>query len=424
MASALLDQRGTWEATFSLIAESLRSAFQRGVPIKDESDASPNTLALRDAFHAFPVLTDVLLMDSGTPQPIEPRLFLEPRTVGGPVWTLVAYHLADPLAKGITFHGTRPLADLDSYFPLLTERFGIDIESFGESLRTLAFTGFWTSDSSEIVDFIPFDIRERPTEYGKYLAEMLFMEHHEGLVSRFKKAIDYKRLYDLRADPVLSLAELTKMDSTTALFVKLMDGKPPSLEERQADVADIQLIPKVPQDVQITFRRAKDAYIFGYFRYDFFTMAVHYASLTLEAAIKARWSATLPQTITVSRDSESKQMVFPSYTKITQLCRKERWGRGRQRVCVNGERFPRSSEMLLDWLVREGIVTKWERRLLQSGLNMRNQLSHVEHSSTDIPSAGKLQFSADLINKLFHSVGGDGKDVAPLFQAEPSVQKF
>ena len=60
--------------------------------------------------------------------------------------------------------------------------------------------------------------------------------------------------------------------------------------------------------------------------------------------------------------------------------------------------------MLLDWLERESIVTKWERTGLTIGLNERNALSHVEHSSTDMPSSNKLRFAARLINKLFHSL--------------------
>jgi len=59
---------------------------------------------------------------------------------------------------------------------------------------------------------------------------------------------------------------------------------------------------------------------------------------------------------------------------------------------------------LLDWLERERIVTKWERRGLTIGWNERNALSHVEHSSTDMPSSNKFRFAARLINKLFHSL--------------------
>jgi hypothetical protein len=322
--------------------------------------------------------------------------------LAGPIWTLIAHHLGDASHKEVRFHGTRSLADLDSYLPLLAESFGLDDESYRDSIGNLRFSGCWTWDSSEIVHFVPYDIRERPTDYGKYLAHELFMSHADGLIARFKKEIDFNAVYNLEGDPTLSLEEWTKMDSITACFVKLEDSKPLTFEERQAAVSDIQLIPKVPKDVQLAFRRAKDLYISGYFRYDFFTVAVHYASLALEAAIKARWSASLPQKVTVSCGSDKVEMHFPSHTKIFGLCLKGRW-RGKD-VRVDGQPFPFSSEALLDWLERKKFVTKWERKRLRNGLNMRNALSHVEHSSTDIPSSEKLRFAATLINKLFHSL--------------------
>jgi hypothetical protein len=63
-----------------------------------------------------------------------------------------------------------------------------------------------------------------------------------------------------------------------------------------------------------------------------------------------------------------------------------------------------STNALLDWLERKQIVTKWERKGLGIGLRTRNELSHVEHSTTDIPSSDKLRFVAGLVNKLFHSL--------------------
>ncbi len=321
--------------------------------------------------------------------------------LAGPIWTLIAHHMLDTSRKEVRFHGSRKLADLDSYLRLLAESFGLDDESYRDSIGNLQFSGCWTWDSTEIVDFVPYDIRKFPTEYGKYLAQNLFMSHADGLMSRFKKEIDFNALYGLAEDPVLPLEEWTKIDPTTALFVKLSDGKPFSIEERQKHICNIQLIPKVPNDVQVTFCRAKDAYICGYFRYDLFTVAVHYASLALEAAVKARWSISLPKKVTITCGKDTVEMHFPSHTKIFDLCMRNRWRS--PNVLVDGQPFPFSSNALLNWLEAQRIVTKWEREGIRIGLNMRNALSHPEHSSTDIPSSDKLRFVAGLVNKLFHT---------------------
>jgi len=397
-----------WEESLAAIACRVQEEFHRRNPFEDDGDVSPKVLALRDAVHAFPVAADVLLIDAGSTQTTGHigSIFMRPDFLAGPIWTLIAHHLGEASINEIKFYGVRALADLDNYFPLLSERFGLDQESYREDIKSLRFSGCWTLDCSEIVDFVPYNIRERPTDYARYLTYNLLGSHAQGLIERFKREIDYYELYGLGKDPILPLDELTKMDTLTACFVNIADGKPLSIEERQQDVCEIQLIPTVPEDVRQTFRRAKDAYIYGYFRYDFYTMAVHYASLALEAAIKARWSATLPQVVTLSYETKknkaTSEMHFPSHTKIFKFCNKERWEK--RNVLVDGKPFPFSSKLLLQWLVSEKIVTKWESRGLRVGLNMRNELSHVEHSSTDSPSSDKLRFVAGLINKLFHSV--------------------
>lgn len=402
--SGLAAELEHWQKTLALVAESLREEFHRSHPFKNDGDVSPSIVALRDAFHTFPVSADVLLIHAGSKQSVGhyASTVMGANFSSGPVWTLIAHHLGDISRKEVIFHGTRPLDDLDGYLPLLAESFGLDDDSYRDSIGSLQFSGCWTWDSGEIVDFVPYDIRKFPTEYGKYLAQNLFMSHANGLISRFKKELDFNALYNLRTDPILPLEEWTKIDSITAGFVKLQDSKPLTFEERQADICNIQLIPKVPNDVQITFHRAKDAYVCGYFRYDFFTVAVHYASLALEAAVKARWSASLPKKVTITCDNDAVEMHFPSHTKIHHLCMTRRWPRSR--VHVEGKPFPSSTNVLLNWLEAEQIVTKWEREGLRIGLNMRNALSHVEHSSTDIPSSDKLRFVAGLINKLFHSL--------------------
>ena len=334
---------------------------------------------------------------------MEPRLYLDTKNEEGPIWTLIAHHVGEAPGRGITFHGTRPLAELDTYCSLLKERFAFrDDDGSLEIIRNLKSTGFRDHQSLDIVDFIPFDIRERPETYARCFGESLLMDDSEMLIPRFRKEIDYNAVYGLQTDPILSLEGSTKIDPTTAMFVNLSDGKPPTFQERQKDVCNIQLIPKVSQDVQSTFRRAKDAYVFGYFRYDFYTVAVHYAALAIEAAIKARWTLSLRQKVTLSCGRKANDMAFPSHTKILHFCKKEKWDRNK--TLVDGKPFPVSMTTLLDWLERERIVTKWERRGLTIGLNERNALSHVEHSSTDTPSSNKLRFAARLINTLFHSL--------------------
>jgi hypothetical protein len=393
----------TWDETLAIVSGYVREAFHRSFPLFKEDEVPPHLVALRDAFYAFPVQTDVLLIESGRVQPVEPRLYLDTKSEEGPIWTLIAHHVGETPGRGITFHGVRLLTELDKYSSLLKERFGFrDDDGSLQIISRLKSTGFWDYESLDIVDFIPFDVRERPEAYGTLFAQSLLMDTSEMLIPKFKREIDYNAVYGLQKDLILSPEEWTKIDPTTALFVNLLDGKPPTFQERQEAVCDIQLIPKVPRDIQLTFQRAKDIYVAGYFRYDFYTIAVHYAALAIEAAIKARWTASLPQNVTIACGGKTRDMAFPSHTKIFGFLMKEKWDR--HKILVDEKPFPASTEKLLDWLERERVVTKWERGRLRIGLNMRNALSHVEHSSTNIPSSNGLRFAARLINTLFHSL--------------------
>jgi len=54
----------TWDDTFGVVSSHVRDVFHRSFPpFKDDGDVSPTIVALRDAFYAFPVPTDVLLIE-------------------------------------------------------------------------------------------------------------------------------------------------------------------------------------------------------------------------------------------------------------------------------------------------------------------------------------------------------------------------
>lgn len=226
MVSGVAAELEQWQKTLSLVADCLREDFHHSYPFKNDGDVSPSLVALRDAFHAFPVSADVLLIDAGSKQSAGHygSIVMGANFLAGPIWTLIAHHMVDTSRNEIRFHGSRKLGDLDSYLPLLAESFGLDDESYRDSIGDLQFSGCWTWDATEIVDFVPYDIRRFSTEYGRYLAQNLFMSHADGLINRFKKETDFNALYGLAADAVLPLEDWTKIDPTTAMFVKLSDG--------------------------------------------------------------------------------------------------------------------------------------------------------------------------------------------------------
>jgi hypothetical protein len=232
--------------------------------------------------------------------------------------------------------------------------------------------------------------------------------------------IDFKHLYNLPSDRITSISEAIE-EPQKRIYPKT------SFEDLQKHVADIQLIPKVPDPVKRVFKCAKDLYIFGHFRYIFFTVSSHYAFLAVESALKHRYIQSLGgKAVVVGKNRKVDEIVNPTYQRIEEFCWQKELVRSQkkvnsgsqsraecfqfeiqskpQKVTVNGEPFPHSMRKLLDWMVEKGIIAKSERLLYDSSKRLRNGLSHLEFAPILIPNPVALARVAYQINRLFHQM--------------------
>jgi hypothetical protein len=198
-------------------------------------------------------------------------------------------------------------------------------------------------------------------------------------------------------DPILPASELLKYGQPLANAVT---REPPTLEDWQAMVNDIVLIPQVPDSVSRTFRVAKQLFVFSYFVYAFSTVSQHYAFLALEAALQARWCATLPpRTVVEFRNGgRTECQRRPTHKDLYRLWQVDK------KIRVNGERFPHSTNELLRALLKKGIISTWQQERIEAAINLRNSLSHLEFAPIMPASAGALVVTAELINAMFDSV--------------------
>src|ERR1035441_8289075 len=90
-------------------------------------------------------------------------------------------------------------------------------------------------------------------------------------------ATDFNKKYGLVAEPVLDDAAVLSPDSLSSMFVRVDTGLMASLNDVQTALAQILLIPQVPESVSSTFRIAKRLYLFGRFEYGFYTVSHRYA---------------------------------------------------------------------------------------------------------------------------------------------------
>ena len=249
------------------------------------------------------------------------------------------------------------------------------------------------------------DIRKQPEECARDLAMHIF-NSGRSFLKPFLVETDFASKYDLRPDRILTDDELVGWDPTAEQY-RDSSYQQLSLRERQENVAAIQLIPQVPEDVKEVIRRAKRLYIFGHFEYSFFTVADHYAYAALEAALIHRWNATLPDRLQLlykhKNRQESAVVDRMGWRRIQDYCNQQGWRP--QYVQVNGRTFPATAGKVVDRLHDDRILSDWQHwRMRKVYLLLRNSHSHLEFCSTSMPGADTIQRVVREINTLFESL--------------------
>lgn len=374
----------------------LKDTFYKNYRIEErEEDNSPRVLTLRDMIESLPPATQVIEITG----PSTKEFLKYGRGF------LFKYDFDYPKSDQFEFCGTIDYRRQEELIALLADKFKIDrneIKNLAESLcKEIKITAMWNPPQPWYLHFISDDIIKNPEDFYRELFYRFLALPIDFLYAKFRKAAhpDYNRIFNLSSDAILSLEELIKLDDRCLTFNL-------SIEKLQERVSDLQLIPDVPDNVKQVLRRAKDLFIFGYFRYEFFTIAHHYAFLALEAAIKARYIAELGD-VAILTDRKNKkikhEMKKPTYRRIEEFCRNTS-GWNIHTLLVNDEAFPSSHKKLLKWLVDKHIIRKWEKGSYDAGIELRNALSHLEHVSLHMPDSSTLQRVAEQINYLFYSL--------------------
>jgi len=394
----------SWEDFFGTAFTEIKKQLNEHYRVEDDDSGPPDIVAVKELIGRLPCAVKIVMLKT------DRKKFPHLEDDNCP---LFIYDFSRLTKLIVDYLGLVDADDREKLKDILTEHFPLEnleaiVEDFCEDLRVIGFYEPELPDA--VIHFLFYDPRK---ELDKFVRD--FVLHFEtffgGTVAkRYEEAIDYNSVFDLKPDTIHPAQELLEQDQRIRSFTRFNgDSRPLTVEDLQADVASIQLIPTVPEDVKRVFDRAKELYIFGYFRYDFFTISRHYAYLALESAIKNRYYQSLGSEVILTDRKGTLTVTFGriDHQKVIDFCnrnRKDGWDW--RKVYVDGKKFAFKKEELLDYLVQNNIITMWEKRLCKRGLRQRNLLSHPTSSPIDFPGMAfrSIKEVAALIDKMFSTV--------------------
>lgn len=380
-----------WDEFFDKVFNALKVKFKEIYPFKEDGEVSPDIVALRDAIFKLPCPVKVLELRFGEAKfaHVKERLGI-----------LLRYDLSRIGEKQIEDYGVVDVENIDVLKSVLIDKFGFSESTVADFVSDFKTTGIWGHELDYYIHFAHYDIRRYFDKYLSGLRQIFLYDLSSQLIQKFKRENDFNFLYNLKEDKVLSWEVFTNRDPALNNL-----SRKPTVEDLQKDICDIQLIPTVPEEVKKIFKAAKDLYIFGYFRWYFFTISEHYANLAIESAVRHRYNQWLGEkaVLTCKKCNLSQEMTKPSYEKISDFCRQnKKQGWNFRKLKANGENFPWNMTLLLNWLLRKDVQTKWQRDRLKSAIDARNALSHLESVKMRWIGTTELKRVSVLINNLYH----------------------
>lgn len=374
----------------------LKSDFYRTYKIeKREEDTWPPTLELRDIVESLP--PNLQIIELMGPQ--------DHQVLKNGKGYILKYNFDEPNSDKIEFCGSVHYTQPEKLVSILVDEFHLNEEMIKnyaiDICKNFQITGMWEPDERWHLHFIPDDVVKNPQALHDSL-RLLFLSFPKDtpLSGKFRRPFHeyYSELYDIKPDPIIPYNEFIKSNRMNSTF-RL------SLNKIQNIIGEIKLIPLVPKEVKTVFNRAKQLFIFGFFRYEFFTISQHYAYLALESAIKARYMKSLgtKAILSIKKDQEfSKELAVTTYGAILGFCLREKLDF--HKLLINGMPFPYSSKKLLDWFEENHLIRKWERGSYDAGLMLRHHHLHQERPGPYVPDSDILKRIAEQINYLFHTV--------------------
>ena len=379
----------TYDEIVRTVFERVRKRLDDTWPVEKDGSGPPERLVMKDAIKRLhPQISIVCLRVDKTRHP-EYRDDLR---------CVLIYDFSKPGPTQVKFLGEADENDATMLKQVLAEQWSPQVaEHYFRDLGADArISGIMETEGvKKILQSVPYDLKQHIGEFEFDMCGRL-MDWLQATVETPDPLAEYAKRYDLLSIEAPSDEALKDPDPRMQNFIRWRENRAYrlTLENLAEDVSKVFLIPPVPEEVRTTFQQAKDLHIYGYFRYDFFTLAILFAYMALEAAIRHRWCKSLKPPIILelpeSKKKPRKSLTLDGadYRSMGQWCfRNNRYPHD---LLVNGKPFPDSVRDLLDHLVEEGSMTLWERKQCESAWQIRNTLAHPGVPGTPVHIAAIL----------------------------------
>lgn len=394
-----------WQCFFEKAFARIKNQLNEQYRVEEDGSGPPEIVAIRELVNRLPCAVRVLMLKVDRMK--FPHLQDDTCPLLGYDFTRMGKVIVDYLGLIDANDKARLTENLTKHFQLQNaEKFVVDF------CKDFLITGIFDTERPETsIHFFFYDPTRNLDEFVRDFILQLDSFFAGTVRKKYEKVVDYNKVFNLKPGPIYPAHELLEQDQRVRAFVRLTNGDstPITIEDLQADVASTKLIPPVPENVKRVFERAKELYIFGYFRYDFFTISRHYAYLALESAIKNRYYQSFGREVILSnRKGKHVKIGIIDHQTVIDFCyrnRKDGWNE--HMFLADGRKFAFTKKELLDWLVQNKIITMWERRVCEHGLRLRDFLSHQTFSPVDVPGWAhrSIEEVAALINKMFLTQG-------------------
>jgi len=398
-----MNRLNEWEKLFQNAFENAKEYLKKRYPLEDDGSGVPQFVAVRKVTDYLPCGVKVLLLE------VDKSKFTHLKDDACP---LIHYDFEKMDQISVNYLGKVTPKD-SQFLEILEKEFHIrNANRFvNDFTKDYTITAQWEADLSSNLQFVYYNPLNNPKSFEFDLIGIFENTFIPVLAKKIEALPDYNKIYGLEPDPILSEQELLTKYVGMDTFAVLEGNKTRKfgVTDLQKDVAKVQLISNVNEHVKRIFDKAKKLYVFGWYVYDFFPVAEHYATLALESAIKHSYFHHFGSKVTI-RNKQGEEAIIgnANYARITEFCKyeKEKGWNIKKLTINNNERFLCYINDLLDWLVNHNIITKWERIRCGYKIDVRNYLSHPTFAP--IYPAGTafrtIEEVAYLINKMFSSL--------------------